>query len=214
MIARRRAVCRVGYCAVLGLLVGVLSATAGAAPVDVIQNGGFEIGTKGALDPDDWRATRVAVMKEHVAFTWDDEVSHTGRRSVSISVRESHPDDMIHYHWNQATMACRPGQRYDVTGWVKARNLSDSAALVVQCWDRQMTEMLGYFSTAENLEVTGTTDWVQIKTTVQIPDKTERVVILACIIGPANRGGTVWFDDIQITLSGSEEAAAPDVVDH
>ncbi|UCG51641.1 MAG: hypothetical protein JSW58_15885 [Candidatus Latescibacterota bacterium] len=166
--------------------------------VDVLRDGGFETQAPDQAGPVGWSVTRVPHTKDFVAFAWDDRVSHTGTRSVSISIDESHPDDQIDYNWNRAVPECRPGKTYEVTGWVKAHNLKSTAFIVVQCWDNAFSKMLSFATTQQEFQITGTTDWVQVKITIGIPVETRRVMILAGIRAPDNRGGKVWFDDFQI----------------
>ena len=167
-------------------------------PATAITNGSFELGQGNGIDPDYWDATRVPQMKDYFLFEWDDEVFHSGHRSVSISVLDSHPDVQIYYNWNQAPLNCEPGASYEITGWVRTQDLGESAFLAVQCWNRGMKKVLGAANTNREFEVKGTTDWVQVKTTIEIPEDTWRVVILAGLPGHSNPGGKVWFDDIAV----------------
>jgi hypothetical protein len=186
-------------------LVGIafaLSASvviAGTESSNVLRNGGFEAQAPDEAGPDGWSTTRVPHTKDLVTFAWDDRVSHTGTRSVSISIDESHPDDQIDYNWNQAVLECDPGETYDVTAWLKAHNLKSTAFIVVQCWDGKFAKMLSFATTQMDYQVTGTTDWIQVKTTISMPVETGRVMILVGIRAPDNRGGKAWFDDIRIT---------------
>jgi len=180
-------------------------ATAGEVRPSVVANGGFEQRLVGRSDPAGWNATRVASLREFHSFEWDDKIFHSGGKSVSISIRDDHPDHPICYSWNQAPLKCIPGERYELTGWIKARNLKKSASLMVQCWDRGMKELLVSVNTAQQARVVGVTDWVQVKATIEIPERTWRVVLLAGIFGHSNPGGKVWFDDIALTHIPDDE---------
>lgn len=190
------------------IVVGALSAAPVAAgdaeAANIIRNGDFESGADGKDEPAVWRATRVPHTSEHVAFDWDDQVFHSGGRSASISIDESHPDDQIHYNWNQHVFGFEPGNTYLVTGWVKTRDLTSSAFIVVQCWNQEMTEVLGSGSNQDIDEVAGTSDWVQVKTAVEVPEGARRMVILVGTAAPINCGGKVWFDDIRIVPEVSD----------
>ncbi len=186
------------FLAGIGLTLSALIVIAGTESSNVLRNGGFEIQATDHAGPYAWSATKVPQTKDFVTLAWDDQVFHTGTRSVSIAVQESHPDDQIDYNWNQAVLEYDPGETYEVTGWIEAHDLKSTAFIVVQCWDGAFTKMLGFSTTQHDHQVTGTTDWTQIKITISIPVETGRVMILAGIRGPDNRGGKVWFDDIQI----------------
>ncbi len=172
--------------------------------VNSVANGGFEAKQGDGDDPANWNATRPALMREYFSFGWDSETFHSGQRSASISIRDNHPDVQIHYNWNQAPLDCEPGDSYEITGWVKAQKLTESAFLAVQCWDRGMRKVLGSANTEHETQVVGTTGWVQVKATFTVPLDTWRVVILAGISGHSNRGGKVWFDDIVIVRAAGD----------
>ena len=167
-------------------------------PADVVRNGDFESSAESKDEPAVWRATRVPHTIEQVTFGWDDQVFHSGSRSASISIDEAHPDDQIHYNWNQHVFGFNPGASYQVTAWIKTRNLTKSAFVVVQCWNQAITEVIGSTTNQNVDEVHGTSDWVRIQTTLEVPEATKRMVVLAGIAVPQNRGGKAWFDDIQI----------------
>jgi hypothetical protein len=196
MTERKTLVRTVALLAGFGFILVALAAT---TPSNLLRNGGFEAPASDHGGPDGWSATRVPGTKEFVALDWDDKVSHTGSRSVSIAIHKSHPDNQIDYNWNQAVLKFEPGKTYDLTAWIKAQDLKSTASIVVQCWDSAFTKMLGFASTQKEYQVIGSTGWVQVKTTISMPDDTGRVMILAVIRAPDNRGGRVWFDDIQIT---------------
>lgn len=190
---------KAAFLAGIGFALFVPVVIADAESADVLRNGGFEKKSSDDASPHAWSTTRVPHTEDFVAFAWDDRVSHTGTRSVSISIGESHPDDQIDYNWNQAVTGCNPGESYEVTGWIKAYNLKSTAFIVVQCWDSTFTKMLDIATTQGNHQITGTTDWEKVTATINVPVETGHVMILAGIRAPDNRGGTVWFDDIQIT---------------
>jgi hypothetical protein len=187
---------------VLLIISAVLSyascAFAGDESGSIVRNGGFEIGTETGIDPVVWRATRVPQTSEHVSFDWDHKIFCSGDRSVSISIHETHTDDRIHYNWNQHILGFIPGETYELSAWIKTENLKTTAFIVVQFWNLEMTEVIGSASIENKDKVTGTSDWLQVRATVEVPDETKRMVILAGLEAPANRGGKVWFDDIQI----------------
>lgn len=199
MVLKNTGVRNVTILAGIGLTLSVLVVIAGTGSSHVIRNGGFETKATDHAGPYAWSTTKVPQTKDFVAFAWDDQVSHAGTRSASISIDESHPDVQIDYNWNQAVREYDPGETYKVTGWIRAHNLESTAFIVVQCWDSTFAEMLDLATTQRDYQVTGTTEWIQIEITISIPVKTGNVMILAGIRAPDNRGGKVWFDDIKFT---------------
>jgi hypothetical protein len=199
MVAKNLEVRNLGFLGGVGLILLAVVVIAGTDSSDIVENGGFEIQAAAQGGPYAWSTTQVQKTRDFVSFAWDDQIFHTGTRSVSISIQESHPGLLVDYNWNQAVDQFEKGETYELTGWIKARDLKSTAFIVVQCWDNAFEKMLGFATTQREYEVTGTTDWVQVKTTVSIPVETGRVMILAGIRGPDNRGGKVWFDDIRIS---------------
>ncbi|MBN2072308.1 MAG: carbohydrate binding domain-containing protein [Candidatus Krumholzibacteriota bacterium] len=180
------------------ILIAGAAGYCGDGQTNFVKNGGFEYELGSGENPDHWNATRVPQMKDFVDLKWDKDFFHSGKRSVSITIGKDHPRTMIHYHWNQAPLKCIPGLTYEISGWIKTQDLKESASILVQCWDRGMKKRLGLVSTEHDYKVLGTSDWTEVKTTIKIPEGTWRVVILAGILGHANPGGKVWFDDISV----------------
>jgi len=173
---------------------------------NLIGNGGFEPGGATAEEPSTWRRTRAGIAQRHVTFSWDDEVAHSGERSVSIAIDDTHPNVEVNHNWNQHVTGFEPGARYLVSAWVKGENLKETAFFVVQCWNYQMSEVLRVASNQQGDEVIGTTDWIRIETTLEVPQKTGRMVVLAGLASPENRDGRVWFDDVAIQRIGGEDS--------
>jgi len=163
---------------------------------NLVLNGDFELAHAENGDPSLWSATRVAEFADHVVFAGEDSVVHQGGHAVSIRILDSHPDTPVHYNWNQHVLAFEPGASYRASAWIRTENLTDSAFIVVNCWDRGMTEVLATVANQDVAEVVGTTDWTEVAITVDVPAETGRMAILLGIAAPANRGGKVWFDDV------------------
>lgn len=160
--------------------------------------GDFEQVSELQKSPEGWFATVVPPLKEFVAFEWDDQVAHSGKRSVSLAIDASHPDDQVHYNWTAPVPACRPGGRYELSGWIKTENLTAPAFIMFQFWGEDKSSMVGFASTQGDYNVTGTSDWQQVGVVFTVPDDTGDVRIRAGIAAPDNRGGKVWFDDLRI----------------
>ena len=169
---------------------------------DLLANGGFEAHTELQRSPADWYATELPHTREFVSFEWDDQVVHTGKRSVSIAIVSSHPDEVIAYNWTKVVPACQVGNSYELSGWVRAENLSAPAWIVVQCWNDAKSEMLGFTTTQKDHPIMGTSDWTQVGIVFTVPAGTAAVRIRAGIATPENRGGRVWFDDLRVRELG------------
>lgn len=185
------------------ILVGIvacilMSVGACSAKPNLLVNGDFELQAEQQRSPADWHPTVLPHTKEFVSFEWDDQVVHTGKRSVSIAVASSHPEEMIFYNWTKVVPACRVGKSYELSGWVRAEDLGGTALIMVQCWDDAKSKMLGGATTQKDYPIMGTSDWTQVATVFTVPDGTAEVRIRAGISAPENRGGRVWFDDIRV----------------
>jgi hypothetical protein len=165
---------------------------------NLLISGDFERETELQKSPEGWRATVVPQFKDFVAFEWDDQVAHSGKRSVLLAISADHPDELIHYNWYADVPACRPGGKYRFSGWIKTEDLSSSAVIMFQFWDEGMAEMLGNATTQKHYSITGTSDWTKVEVEFTVPEDTGRVVIRAGMIAPDNRGGKAWFDDLRI----------------
>lgn len=161
--------------------------------------GDFERETELQQSPEGWRTTIVPELKDFVSFEWDDQVAHSGERSVSFAIDAGHPDDKVHYNWNAAVPACKPGGKYRLSGWIKTENVSTTAVIMLQFWVERFTTMLGSATTQRDYSITGTTDWTKVEVVFTVPEGTGAVVIRAGMAAPDNRGGKAWFDDLRIT---------------
>jgi len=148
--------------------------------------------------PDGWSATWVPATADYVDFTWDSEVAHGGDRSISIAIASDHPEQPVAYNWTRTVRGWEVGQTYELTGWIRAENLTETAWIVVQFWNLEYEEMVGFATTQGDHPVRGTRDWTKVGQVFEIPRETDEVRIRAGIAAPDNRGGQVWFDDIQV----------------
>lgn len=171
----------------------------GTVEENLFPAGDFERETELQRSPKGWRATVVPQFKDFVAFEWDDQTAHSGKRSVMLAIDAAHPDDMVHYNWNAAVPACKPGGKYKLSGWIKTENVSTTAVIMLQFWVERFTTMLGSATTQAKYKVTGTSDWTKVEVEFTVPEGTGAVVIRAGMIAPNNREGKAWFDDLVIT---------------
>jgi len=183
------------------LLCVVLLAGCASRTRNLVPGGDFEPTSEFEGVPAGWSATSVPRTADYVEFSWDREVSRDGDRSISISISEDHPDDPIAYNWTRTIRGWKVGETYELKGFVRARNLKEAAWIVVQCWNLEYEELVGFASTQSDHPVRGTTDWVRVGQVFEIPVGTEEIRIRAGIAAPDNRGGQVWFDGIEIRRS-------------
>lgn len=167
-------------------------------------NGGFETG---AERPEGWSTALLPDLAQHVVFAWDDQIHHSGQRSVSVAIKESHPPVQAAYNWTTTVPEFERGAIYELRGWVKTENLGDSAWIAVQCWSKKEKKMLAFATTYGNVTVKGASDWTEVSVMFQVPRKTKVVRIRAGIATNFNSGGKAWFDDIEIRKI--ETAAQP-----
>lgn len=175
-----------------------------SAPRNLAVNGDFEKGPNAVGLAAMWNASRVQNFADFFVFAWDDSVARSGTRSQSLSIAADHPDDVVHYNFNQYVLGYEPGVTYRASVWVRGENLSAAPFLVVKCFDRGMTESLATVSTEAGDELTGNADWTEIAVTVDVPEETGRMVILLGMAAPENRGAKAWFDDVDFVAVTEE----------
>lgn len=162
---------------------------------NLVMNGGFE-GVDGK--PNGWYPTQIPCSRDHVVFAVNQEEKHSGERSVSIAIRETHPDCRVCYNWTQVVEGYQTGATYELSGWIKTKDLKETAWIVAQCWDEKKTRLLNMGTTQKSHPILGSSDWTLAKATFRIPEGTGEVRIRAGISTPINRGGKVWFDDFSL----------------
>ena len=160
-------------------------------------NGGFETKSLFKNEPVSWFATRLPQTKDFVVFEWDSTEHLSGKYSVSISIKQNHPQDQVAYNWTRTFEEFKVGQKYELSGWIKTKDIKETAWIVVQFWGENQ-KWLGMNKNQSLQPVKGTTDWTLIKYEFTVPVETEEVRIRAGISSPMNNGGKVWFDDIKI----------------
>ena len=161
-----------------------------------IINGDFEAAPEQYGNPNSWFATRVPQTKEYVNFAWDSKEHHSGSYSVSIAIDSTHPQDEIAYNWTCTLTDFIIDKQYLISGWIKTRNLNQTAWIVVQCLNAEK-KMIGYATTQRDYQIKGINDWTLAKTNFTVPEGTKEVRIRMGISSPKNNGGEVWFDDIK-----------------
>jgi len=179
------------------LAYALLLAGCGSSATNLVPGGDFEPLSEFEGVPTGWSGTYVPRTADYVEFSWDHEVSRGGNRSISIAISADHPDDPIAYNWTRLVNGWEIGGTYELRAWVRAEDLAETAWIVVQCWNLEFEEMVGFATTQGDHPVKGTTKWTRVGQVLEIPRDTEEVRIRAGIAAPDNRGGQVWFDDIE-----------------
>ena len=181
----------------------------GPLMAETLPNGGFEEVYPNRRIPEGWSATCTPTLgHQHVVYASDSSEACSGDRSVSISIKPTHPQRRISYNLHRTVEGLEIGKSYILSGKVKTCGLSGPPAIVVQCLNSAGDKMLGFASTQSKDSPKGTTDWTRVKTTFTVPEGTERVRVRAGISAPANAGGTVWFDDITIDPAQPKKSGA------
>ncbi len=177
----------------------------GPLMAEILPNGGFEEVRPNRQIPEGWAPTCIPELGiQHVVYASDPSDACSGDRSVSISIKPTHPQRRISYNLHRTVEGLEIGKSYVLSGKVKTAGLSGPPAIVVQCLNQTKDKMLGFASTQSKDGPKDTTDWTPVQTTFTVPDGTKLVLIRAGISAPLNIGGTVWFDDIRIDPAESK----------
>ena len=196
MLKRKNIFLRVLFMSSLFTIISLILGCQGTSTKNNF-NGGFEIKSPVQNEPAGWFATRVPQTKDFVVFAWDSTEHHSGSHSVSIAMDSTHPQEVIAYNWTRTFDDFTIGKKYVISGWIKAKNLKETAWIVVQCWDDNR-KIIGFASNQYSHPVKGTNDWTLVKSDFTVPEGTIEVRIRAGIASPQDNGGKVWFDDIEI----------------
>jgi hypothetical protein len=177
-----------------------------AAEKTFLQSTGFESKSSLQKSPAGWDKTIVPKFVDFVDFIWDPDTSYKGENSISIEIHKDHPGDQtVAYNWYADVMNYEPGKEYELSCWVKGKDLKETAWICVQCWDESMSKMLNFATTQKDYELKGTFDWKQVGTVFTVPEGTQTVIVRAGIAAPGNNGGRVWFDELHIKELDGED---------
>ena len=166
---------------------------ASAEDSNLIANPGFE---SGSTSPLNW----AFVTSSGNAPVWD-TVSHTGARSIKISI--SGTVDKVSGYPQSELIEAQPLATYTFSAWVKTQNAGGSnnpAVRVVELdannrWLRSTTLMFSK----------GTNDWTQKQTTFKTGSDTVYLYIYAYIW---NGYGTMWLDDVKLSTGAASAPSA------
>jgi hypothetical protein len=185
---------------ILGLLFVLSAADEGPAvkgKSDAL-NGGFEEPDAKGQFPKGWEAASVPGFENYYILAWDSSISHGGKHSVSIRIKDSHPEAEVFYNWFRRFKPFKVGSVYEISGWIRTENVGGTAAMIVQFIFHRMGRDYRQVSTQQDFPVSGTSDWTFVKKTFTVPEETGEVYIRVGIGTPESIGGQVWFDDLTI----------------
>lgn len=164
----------------------------------ILQNGSFEESNAGL--PVQWWPAFLPETADFVQFDMDQSVVRKGRRSVSLEILSNHPSNqIIDYNWAQTITEFESGGVYTLRGYIKTQNVKTTAFAVIQCWNRDFTQLLALSGTDFLFPVTGTRDWTKVQAGITIPSGTAYLIIRVGLRAPDNNGAKVWFDDFKLT---------------
>jgi pimeloyl-ACP methyl ester carboxylesterase len=79
----------------------------------------------------------------------------------------------------------------------------------MQCWNEDNSEQLAFATTANGYRLQGDTDWTRVWTVITVPEGTASLVIRALNHAAPGKGGTAWFDDLELHLVDDALAEGP-----
>jgi hypothetical protein len=168
------------------------------ASTSLIANGSFEQPKQKSDDPETWYATRLPWTREHVVLAASPTVAHSGSRSVVVEIGHSHPEMQVHYNWTTVAQGWQEGETYELSGWIRVENAQRPAFIMAQCWNEDKTQIIGGATTQRAFPITGTTDWIRVRTQLTVPEGTSVVRIRAGLSSQGNPNAKAWFDDLSL----------------
>lgn len=159
-----------------------------SSSANLLINGSFEEGVYAPdASPTGWRPE--AFNASSALFTWDNQVAHSGRKSVKINL-----DVLNDARWVQ-TVTLQPNTNYEFSGWIKTQgvpfmhqtidagaNLSTSAAF-------QLPRSHGLY---------GVNDWTYVSFNFNSAHWTELTFLARIGYSAGTALGTAWFDDLKL----------------
>jgi hypothetical protein len=203
-----------------GLAAAALASRASAdVPGNLLTNPSAEEGT--LLSPAGWDTSVTQVPTAR--FAWDSEQAHDGKHSLYIiNTGNVIP---VWFNWSQTLAGVNnlAGKELTLRAWVKTRNLSGKAYLLLQAYrDTVLLEAmkqgiprlrmrdLMHIKPADDpqlemgwvrKQLSGNhDDWTPLEVKVYVPPSTNMVFVRGGIFGV----GEVWFDDFSLTASPAE----------
>ncbi len=161
------------------------------------ENPSFEEDRDHDTYPDGWRPY---AFDSPARLEWDDSVSRTGSRSLSIS-ESFRPDDQRDWQrctgrWVSAVRPAEPGAEYKLEVWVKTEGVTGQAYAHL-AWQRG-SKWLSEDATAR---VAGTEDWQRLTISAVAPDEADAVIVS---LNLTRSKGVAWFDDAKVSGNSDE----------
>lgn len=173
-----------------------------ATPENVLWNPGIEEMEPGK-PPVGWRSWTSGVSVET-------QLAHSGTRSLKVEKSGS---------WRQLLRDIPPGSRVQLSAFVKTQGVDaeTAAGACIQVFDANgEMDGRGFAGTDERFPLTGDMDWTRIECSTTVPEGTVAVAVLLYLVPQGGGGegvGTVWFDDVALSLETPKGVAAPAQVD-
>jgi len=178
-----------------------------AAETVPVLNAGFEQADPGREGmPLGWGTYPGSPEGERMAFIWDDQVAHSGARSVSMVVSERGtswlPSSISDYATSldgEDLKGLRPsavvGRRYTLSAWVKGEGSGATGAVLVLRWTNEDGWVPTY--TREYFQLEGD-EWQRLSISAVAPEGTKNICPILQVSG-SPKTGRIWFDDVTIT---------------
>lgn len=153
-----------------------------------------DLNSDGSIDHQDgWRPTLANWNDTTGSWSWNSQVAHTGKHSLSIHHVTTHRT------WESASVPVSKQTNYLASAWIRTENLGEgTASIYVACYDEN-GKWTG--TVAHSPTLTGTNDWRQVEVTVpagKLPARTAVIrVDLSLSKAPA---GSAWFDDVEFRV--------------
>lgn len=172
------------------------------AAENLVPNGSFEIDEEQNGTPDlwtfSWQYTHSndrerGVTKQKPRVKWDDNVAHSGRRSLFVA-NERPDDDGV---WTAADIPVDKNVKYyRLQAWIKTRDMHGTEALVSGVFLGEKGKWLGakYDAIVVNVD----RDWTRYTGYFQPPKGTTAIRIRLWLNMRYTGTGSVWYDDISL----------------
>ena len=162
---------------------------------NILENASFEEGDAAA--PAGWRA-RVYQDRGGVAFSWDDSVARSGRRSAKI-VSADGADASWSFH-----AAVKPNTDYRLSGWIKTGGLRGARGALFNVHS---------LNGAASESLRGNQDWTRVELVFRTDARAQ--VQINCLFGGWGVSqGAAWFDDMSLQegvyVADNESATSPE----
>ncbi len=165
-------------------------------PKNLISNGGFE--KKGAVSiAEGW--TTKSYRGTEVEFILDEKVHHNGALSFKARFDEKGGNALLFP--SEDITGITSNQTYKISLWVKAEDLGYSPNFIAPAvrFNFKPTRIRPFPTIDLMSEMKGTKEWKQLSTTTTAPPDAEAIILQIILTK-----GTIWIDDISITLVSEE----------